>query len=463
MKTRALVYFFIAAVLLFGVVSPVAAVPTLEPSGPASPSAADTIRLFFDTITTSSNRIGDISMVMVRNTPWVAYYDSVDMDLKFAHWLGASTDGNCGPNNSWQCDTLATEGNVGKYTSLAFYPGGGALLSWKIGLTYFDDPGAGTTYIRYTYYKCYLVPTYHCGWSTPISVGTNGTRSSIKYDSNGVVHIAWYNQTLHSFFYSSDAFPGPANCSPGPDVDWGCYNFDDMSGSGSDSSVSLGLYHGAPQIVYYDPVAHDLRIAQWHNSGGNCGSTKWMCKPIETGGDVGMGAQILIPEDGSRNWTIAYYDKTGESLRVAKLVDGGGNCDVNANFNCFDVDTIGSWTDPGISMAGTSTGTPYIAYLAASGVFPSNTTTLKVATPRLLGNCGPTVSVPPISLHTWQCSTVDTGGGLLSGINDPAIGLDLTGKYRIAYDWWSRILSNTTYHLTLANQREMLFLPFLNQ
>ncbi|MBN1483312.1 MAG: carboxypeptidase regulatory-like domain-containing protein [Chloroflexia bacterium] len=50
------------------------------------------------------------------NAPHISYYDAVNNDLKCAHYVASG--GNCGPNNSWLCEIVDSDGVVGQSTSI---------------------------------------------------------------------------------------------------------------------------------------------------------------------------------------------------------------------------------------------------------------------------------------------------------------------------------------------------------
>ena len=70
---------------------------------------------------------------------WVSYYDAGSKDLRVAHQVG--NGGNCGPSNSWFCETVDSGGDVGQYSSITV-EGGNARIA------YFD---ASNGYLKYAY------------------------------------------------------------------------------------------------------------------------------------------------------------------------------------------------------------------------------------------------------------------------------------------------------------------------
>jgi len=477
MKPKTFATLLITAILLFGFVSPVSANPVLpshlgpdNPDYPGSLEAVETARIFINSIKSTTNSIRDISMVMVDDHPWVAYYDETEKDLEVAHYLGGSSStGNCGPNDSWQCDTVDSTGDVGQFSSIAHTPGSGLIFGSKIGITYYDATGPGNTYLKYTYHSCWLDLTVgiQCGWSAPIVLGYNANRSSLKYDPDGNEYVAMYYPVFNAVYIISPLYTSGTPCAS-LDFPWKCILVENMDGEDDDSYVSLDLNKdGHPYLAYYDPVNHLLRYA-WEYPGGSCGGGSWSCKTIESGEDIGKGIQLHVaksnPPSPSDKTTMAYYNATTGMLRLAQFVESGGDCGWGNNLQCFDIDEMGTGiADPNISMAASSDGVPYIGYVAWIGGFPG-AISLRVAKPAFLGNCGPSWSIPPyLTFHTWQCSEIDSAG-FLGGIVDPAIGVYSTGKYGLAYSSWFTLIgtpSMTTYSLDFASQREVTYIPLI--
>ena len=149
---------------------------------------------------------------------------------------GFGSGGNCGPNNSWLCQTVDSTYGVGKYSSIAVNPSTGG-----IGIAYYD---ATNGQLKYAYAEICAT----CAWSIntidkPILFPTDnkGQYSSLKYHSSGKPYIAYYLEKP----------------------------------SGVDS----------------------LMVASYVGSGGNCGygsaAGKWQCDNIQTGEGIGQYLSLI--------------------------------------------------------------------------------------------------------------------------------------------------------------------------
>lgn len=61
----------------------------------------------------------------------VGYYNATDGDLRMAHFLGPGQGDNCGPDDTWYCQTVDSQDDVGQYSSIAAAAGG-------VGIAYHD-------------------------------------------------------------------------------------------------------------------------------------------------------------------------------------------------------------------------------------------------------------------------------------------------------------------------------------
>lgn len=410
------------------------------------------------------------------NQPYISYYDASNKDLMLANPV--KSGGNCGPDNGWYCRTIDATGDVGSYSSIDIYPG---IFGNVIGISYYD---ATNKALKYAEFFCVLAP---CSWNIAtvqdpgIFLGpTYGSFSSMKFDSQGKAHIAYYGtSTTHSgargwLAYAHQVDSG-GNCGrDAAEGKWQCDqvdadNLNPSSGQQVGSYPSLDL-NGSdePRIAYYDSSNKVLKYARGGASAGNCGvSGDWQCDVIDDSADVGIGASLHIDKGASDSPLIAYYDKTNGKLRYASIPSSGANCGPDfitpgtKIWRCVDIDTIGAGLikAPGISIAASGDGSNiYIAYQDASDdLAPA---TLKVAHPEILGNCGPKA----LTFFTWECSTVDDasyGSGYLSEADYVSVAVNQSGMAGIAY-----YESDSYYnegHLKFAYQYSQLFLPMMRK
>ncbi|MBI4043804.1 MAG: hypothetical protein HY393_03285 [Candidatus Diapherotrites archaeon] len=210
-------------------------------------------------------------------------------DLRVAHKVGIFT-GNCGPQNSWQCDLIKPLSN-GKSTSITSYGS-------KPYVAYIEeDVDANAVALKIAY---------------NVGVGVGG------------------------------------NC--GPQNTWKCELIDADLYTNYNSNISLTVdpSTGIPYVSYYDPVNNDLKLAHRVGSGGNCGSFTgsggqtsfgiWQCEAIDVAGNVGE-YNSLVQESG--NFYISYFDQTNLDLKLAYSVGSGGNCGSQGSWQCDAIDVDG--------------------------------------------------------------------------------------------------------------------------
>ncbi len=118
--------------------------------------------------------------------PHISYYDETNGDLKYAYYVGAG--GNCGPSNTWQCDTVDSEGDVGTYTSLTLDESGNPHIS------YYDDANGDLKYARWDGSQ-WLIETVD-------STGYVGQYTSLALDGGGNPHISYYDASYGDLKYA---------------------------------------------------------------------------------------------------------------------------------------------------------------------------------------------------------------------------------------------------------------------
>ena len=386
---------------------------------------------------------------------YISYYDATNKDLKMAKYVGSG--GNCGPDNAWSCETVDSAGDVGKYSSIAVDP----TDNYPI-IAYYDATngalklaiGSGVGWI----FKTIHDPMF----------GSPGWYASLKLDSTGKTHIAYYFSNFvgdDNLWYVKYVGGGAGNCT---DKDYQCDAIDSGDQVGKYASLSLDG-SDRPRIAYYDGGNDTLKFAAygvWHMT-ANCGpGNSWTCWMVDGPGDVGQFASLSMNPATGGQPHIAYYDATNEELKYATY-QGSGNCGLNLQsfkfeWQCDEIESVGTGTHPqGVSLAVDGAGLPIIAYQnAAEG--PQGT--LKVARPvaalgQLVGNCGPV----PLIFYTWQCDTLLPLGPHYNIHYRPAdyVGIDLNsaGLATIAYYGYS---TNTgDGNLQITYQRLQVFLPLV--
>jgi hypothetical protein len=130
-----------------------------------------------------------IAIDAATGTTYVSYYDYTNKQLRLAMDSGFGTAGNCGPDNSWRCQTVDSTYGVGNYSSIDINPSTG-----EIGIAYYD---ATNGQLMFAHGK--ICPT--CIWSKDIidkplafPLDSMGKYASLKYNSFGNPAIAYYFQ-----------------------------------------------------------------------------------------------------------------------------------------------------------------------------------------------------------------------------------------------------------------------------
>jgi len=374
-----------------------------------------------------------VSIAFNENTgkPYISYYDETNGDLRLIY--PHSTVGNCGPNNEWYCETLDTEGDVGQYSSIDYFIDG-ATGYVKIGIAYHDATYdvlkvAIWSRIGFSYrWDVYIVD----GGGGLIDVGYD---ASLKFDSNGSVHIAYSissivnGQTIQAVSHATPVTSG-GNCGEGAAAGkWQC-----------DVAV-LGLYPSLDLTSADSPVIAMNELSGYLALCGKVGGT-WSCVTVDE--DAGWATSFSLAIDQLGLPHIGYYDYSNGYLKYATYVGTGGNCGFSFNsgayeYQCDIIDTIGdSQILVGLSVDVDPDGYPVIAYQNDSD--PSGFSVLNVARPALahgtsVGNCGPIVN----SFRRWQCETIDDatqggGAGNLYEADFASVAVDPNGFAAIAYN-----------------------------
>jgi hypothetical protein len=380
---------------------------------------------------------------------YISYYDYTNKTLRMAMNRGSSSSGNCGPDNSWLCQTVDSTYGVGTYSSIAVYSSTG-----EIGISYYD---ATNGQLKYAHGK--ICPT--CSWSIetidqPILFPTDrkGKYSSLKFNSSGTPYIAYYFENtsgvdaLKVAYYKGSS----GNCGVGTQAGkWQCDTIQSGEGVGQYASLAIDAL-GNRHVAYYDGVNGDLWYAQSGNM-VNCGpGNTWLCIPVDAGSDVGQYASLYV--DSGYHFHIAYYDATADKLKYAVDVGSGGNCGVFGSARCETIAAMPAGYHPmGVSMAEDAGSYPVIAYQSDNG-------SLNLARPLAAlglvagsGNCGPE---NPFS--TWYCETIDRSGTWIPYRNGDfvSIALHQSGLATIAYN---EFVTASDGNLAIAYQRFQVFSP----
>lgn len=399
----------------------------------ASTATTNTLTWALQAIDTA-NQVGayvSAAVDPISNTLYLSYYDATNGDLRLAYEVGAG--GNCGPGNRWLCKAVDTEGDRGRYSSIAVHHLGSQLL---VGIAYQDATHQALRYAwSYDPAGQWYSTTVHTAFGSQV-----GMYASLRFDPEGAPRIAFQaQQSLGPESLWLAAYQGASigNC---VNTAWACTTIESGEGLGKYASLALTESDHEEYIAYYDPTSAALKVARHVGISGNCGGGEWLCDTIDTIAGAspiqGDEPKISLQAGDGRKLIVAYYDAVGDSLNVADYpYDGTGNCGPSNTWTCSEIERIGAagsvGQGVGLSLALDSADLPIVVYHDVG-----EGAVLKVAQPasrlgQTTGNCGPGSPNP-----TWQCDVVDNGMRL-GGDHDvgryPAAALDAGDLASVAY------------------------------
>lgn len=369
----------------------------------------------------SANNVGQSSSLALHPTtekPYISYYDGTTKDLKLA--FPVTSGGDCGPGNSWSCNSLTFQNNVdfGSFSSLTF----NSLGQW--GITYSDNTN-GTNAFR-------GIPApggTELFWSTIDDTGVIAFLNASGLDLNEKTHVSYAAldlQTSKAYIKHAEYVGNYGNCGNNA---WRCDTIVETSLAGFGVYNALFFTYNLPNIVYRDINQH-LSIATYIGyNGGNCGpDTSWICLGLDTTTIVD-GFVSVYKENA--NFVGITYLGNDHLLHYAEYVSSGGNCGtglyLNA-FRCISIEAVGSPNSGQIMGAsvGRSNEVPVIAY---NDTDDQGNSILKIAYRKFFGNCGPMSGF----FYTWQCDVIDDGSDVRDVGYYPSLKVDSEGNVHIAY------------------------------
>ena len=378
------------------------------------------------------------------DTTYISYYDATNETLRMAMNRGFGS-GNCGPDNSWLCQTVDSTKGVGKYSSIAVYPSTG-----EIGIAYYD---ATTGKLKYAHGKICAI----CSWSIdtidqPILFPTDnkGQHTSLKFDSNGKPYIAYYFEItsgVDALMVASYVGSG-GNCGYGSAAGkWQCDNIQTGEWIGQYASLALDG-SDQPRIAYYDGGNDALMYAYQYG-------VSWTIREILPT-NSGKYASLYVDVNNGDLPHIAHYDSSNGNLEYAVYVGSGGNCGFNNSatkfeWQCDEIEYVGTSTHPkGVSLAVDASGYPIIAYQSISGSLNVAHPLAALGLPVGGGNCGP--------ISTWYCRTIDRHSPWVPYRHGDyvSIALNQSGLATVAYFGF---ITATQGNLNVSYQHFQISLP----
>jgi len=183
----------------------------------------------FNTTSNGLIRAGHYSSIALDSNDKVhiSAYDDADRDLIHV----------TNKNGSWVKTTVQSFANVGLYTSLAIDSNDDLHIAYHMGI--YSSVGENLRYAMYN---------GSTGW-TSIEIdtlGSVGSFASLALDSNGFVHISYYDETNQQLKYATNL-----------NGSWELSEIDSVGNVGSHTSISVDT-NGAVDISYYDEMNGNL-------------------------------------------------------------------------------------------------------------------------------------------------------------------------------------------------------------
>lgn len=296
--------------------------------------------------------------------PWISYFDATNTALKVAQYVG--TGGNCS-SGAWNCgivDTIATNAGDGQFSSIAFDARGRPWVSYFDGtntaLKVATKGGGFGSACTDTAWTCGTVDT----------IGTNandGKFSSLAFSPTGTPWISYHDGTNTAVKVAAFVGAGGTGCAV---TTWTCSTVDTLGTNAADGQYTSIAFDntGKPWISYFDGANTAVKVANYVGTGGGC-ATAWVCTTVDTlGATTDDGKFTSIAFDPSGNPWISYFDSGNTALRAATKDGGFGSTCTDATWTCAIVDTMGTNATDGqyTSIAFDAAGAAWISYTSGT-------------------------------------------------------------------------------------------------
>jgi len=369
-------------------------------------------------------------------TVFIAYYDSVNGDLRWARTIDSG--GNCGPGNAWKCEAIHTDGDVGKYNSIAVRSISGGWV--QVILPFFDATNERLQYVSGL-------------------VSLTGDVFSKDIRLIGAPWIAYQNETYNAMvgthrMVAEWVGDGSGNCGEGVvSGDWKCGALFANGHAQSFSSTGMAIDdQDRPVVAFYDDLVDYPVLAYYVGSGGTCGpSNDWRCFAIPPRpGDTVTGKHVVpFVADGSIS---VFYQNTYRDMleRATYVYPTSGNCGWSGvtmewEWRCESIYNMVGNPTRGISVAADLDGYPIVAFQYGQDPGPGALAVARpVAAPGVEppGNCGVG--------NSWHCQIIDAAGAYLTEADSVSIAVDSLGTSFIGYHERDDYPYPAEYNLKLA-------------
>jgi hypothetical protein len=263
-------------------------------------------------------------------TPHIAYYYSSTLgndSLKYAYYV--KTGGNCGeaPNAAaWQCDTVESGDQVGKFASLDLD------ASDRPRIAYYDEANGDLkfAYLDGSTWRTVLVDAFSDDSGKFASLQVSATAPAWR--------IAYYNATAGKLKYAYYVGSG-GNCglsSISLQWEWQCDEIDSMGVDLAQVGIALAIDQSGHAMIAYEDAAQDLEPTKLNIARpagatglltGNCGPIPqgglfqtWQCSTLDNAlygiGNVNVAAHTAIAVNSTGLAMIAYSETDDYNMRT---------------------------------------------------------------------------------------------------------------------------------------------------
>lgn len=282
-------------------------------------------------ITAPGDNVGEFNAIAFSgSTVAVSYYDRTNGDLKYA----SSTDGG----TTWSIHTVYSDGDAGRYTSLAFMVDGRPAISF-LSITPSEDPAQPPRSMVRVAVAASATPGAAADWTTFPIIADPGTAVACRANmcgegllcraDNGACGLESSDEDVDCSFVDRDGATQPG-CGSGTKCVSG------SNGTTFSCVATIGTTY-VEDVLEVDGLYTSLRATNtglalvWHNrvrrtllgSAFDATAGTWRAPFRIDGfdavgsGDAGYNADLFI--DAAGNWHVAYVDGAFEELRHAQI------------------------------------------------------------------------------------------------------------------------------------------------